>query len=454
MTIHEMAVNCEEELLDRLGRLVRIKSVRSEPLPDAPFGAGPRQVLDCALEMLKEDGFRTVDVDHYAGYAEMGKGEQVIGIIGHLDVVPASEADGWHTDPFCMQRIGDTVYGRGTADDKGAVVSAMMAMKIVRDLGVPLKKRVRLIMGTNEESGSACMKYYVQKCGSVDYGFTPDGEFPGVYGEKGILAGTYRSKKTEILDIKGGTAGNVVAGKCTAEVKKNSYSSKKLADFFHQNSIAFQVEEKEDRDVIAVDGKPAHAAVPWLGVNAISCLLCGLKEAGFSDPFVDFYCSHFGLYWDGTLLGCKCSDEYGELTDNQGVISMEDGTISGTINIRFPVTMSAREVLDRMQDRLEDANGIIEFHRSVDPLFFPPDSVLVTSLVDAYRSVTGDTEAEPLVIGGGTYAKTVGNTIAFGCAFPGYDYHLHDADENCPVDHLLKQVEIYVQAILNLNEAE
>ena len=454
MDIHGKALNCREELLEKLGRLVSIESVRSETLPEAPFGAGPRKALDCALEMMKADGFRTVDVDHYAGYAEMGDGEQVIGIIGHLDVVPAVKTDGWHTDPFCMEEINGAVYGRGVADDKGAVVSAMMAMKILRDLNIPLKKRVRLIMGTNEESGSACMKHYVQKCGSVDYGFTPDGGFPGVYGEKGILAGNYRSKKTEIIDIQGGTAGNVVAGKCRIKVKKNSYSSKKLADFFHQNSIVFTIDEEDGCDVIRTEGKPAHAAMPWQGVNAISFLLCGLKEAGFNDPFVDFYCSHFGLYWDGTLLGCKCADDYGELTDNQGVVSMADGVISGTINIRFPVTKSTREILDMMQDHMEDANGVIEFHRMVDPLFFPPDSVLVTSLVDAYRKVTGDHETEPMVIGGGTYAKTIGNTIAFGCAFPDFDYHIHDADEYCPVEHLLKQVEIYVQAILNLNDAE
>ncbi|MBQ6452372.1 MAG: Sapep family Mn(2+)-dependent dipeptidase [Solobacterium sp.] len=450
MTIKEQVQSYREELLERLGKLVAINSARAESTSDAPFGEGPKAALKAALQMLDEDGFRTVNLDNYAGYAEIGSGEQLIGIIGHLDIVPAAKEDGWDTDPFEMVRKGDTLYGRGVSDDKGAVVATMIALKVLRDLNVPLTKRVRLIMGTNEESGSRCLKYYVEKEGHVDYGFTPDGNFPGVYGEKGMISARYFSKETRILDIQGGTAGNIVCGKCTAVIPGKCYSSKKLADFFNNNNIEYNIEQGEETVTITVFGKAAHASTPELGVNAISYLLVGLREAGFQDPFVEFYCSHIGLNTNGDGLGCKLSDSYGELTLNCGIIRMQDGVIEGTIDIRFPVTMTSKQVMRAMQERLDDEGGYVEIRGGGEPLFFSPDSPLVTSLLDAYRIVTGDTETMPMTIGGGTYAKGIHNTIAFGCAFPNRDYRIHNTNEFVDIDELLMQAEIYVHAILNL----
>ncbi|MBR2844027.1 MAG: dipeptidase PepV [Solobacterium sp.] len=448
--IQKLIAAHEEELIQKLSGLVRINSVESEPLADAPFGAGPRDALLAALAMMEKDGFKTVNLDNYAGYAEMGEGEQVIGIIGHLDIVPAAMSDGWDTDPFEPVIRDGVIYGRGVADDKGAVVASMIAMKVLREMNVPLNKRIRLIMGTNEETGSKCLAHYVAKEGHVDLGFTPDGEFPGVHGEKGMIAGVYRSKQTNIRYIQGGTAKNVVCPKCTVRVDKISYSTKALTDWFHNNSIQFTIENTDEYDEITVIGNAAHASTPELGINAISYLMMGLKQAGFQDPFVDFYCSRFGLYYDGTGMGCSCSDEYGALTWNNGLISMKDGVIEGTIDIRFPVQMSARSVVRMMQDNLDHEGGSVEIRNTAEPLFFPQDSQLVQALYSAYTEVTGDTEHEPMTIGGGTYAKGIHNTIAFGCAFPDKDYRIHNTNEYCPIDELLKQAEIYVRAIQNL----
>lgn len=449
MEVKSMVSGYRDELLRRLGTLVAIPSTEGAPLADAPFGAGPRDVLKAALEMTAADGFKTVNLDNYIGYAEMGEGDQLIGIIGHLDVVPAN-ADDWKTDPFKMVEKDGVLYGRGVSDDKGAVVASMIAMKVIRDMNIPLNRRIRLIMGTNEESGSRGLAYYVKKEGDVDYGFTPDGDFPAINGEKGILGGTYRSRKTNLISVDGGAASNIVCGKVTAKVAKCSYSPKKLEDYFNNASISFSVDEQEDGNVITVIGKTAHASTPELGKNAISYLFMGLKQAGYQDPFVDFYCSRFGLDTDGTGLGCKCSDEFGGLTLNCGVIHEKDGVVEGTIDIRFPVTMNSRQILKMIETRAADEGGEVKMEPGEEPLFFAPDSPLVTSLVSAYREVTGDTEHEPLVIGGGTYAKGIRNTIAFGCAFPDRNYRIHDADEFVEVDELLKQAEIYVAGILKL----
>ena len=341
------------------------------------------------------------------------------------------------------------LYGRGVADDKGAVVASMIAMKVLRDLGTPLNKRVRLIMGTNEESGSRGLKYYVEHDEQPTYGFTPDGDFPCIHGEKGGLGLKYVSKKTSIRDIQGGTAGNIVCKNCYAVVDKCSFSRKKLEDYFNNNDMKYEISDNGETVRIDVEGIAAHASLPELGKNAIAYLLTGLKEAGYQDPFVDFFCARVGLHTDGEGLGLKISDEYGALTCNCGVIRMTDGVIAGNLDIRFPVTYTSKQVIKLMQDYVDGEGGSIEVVHAGEPLFFPIDSPLVEALTESYREVTGDM-TEPMVIGGGTYAKGLNNTIAFGCAFPGTDYRIHNTNEWCPIDELLKQAEIYVAGIQKL----
>lgn len=450
MNIKERVKQYEPLLLQRLEKLVAINSEYGTPSQDAPFGQGPKQALLTALEMLEEDGIKTTNLDHYIGYGEIGSGQQVIGVIGHLDIVPAKKEDGWTHDPFKMTNENGVLFGRGVSDDKGAVVASMIALKIIQDMQVPLTKRIRLIMGTNEETGSKCLEYYVKKEGHVDYGFTPDGDFPCVHGEKGMVGANYLSKTTNILAIDGGSARNIVCRQVRIEVLKNTFSKKTLEDYFLDHNIRYELNEKEDRIELVVYGVAAHASLPHLGVNALSYLMVGLKEAGFQDPFVEYYVNHFGLTTNGQLLGIQFADEYGELTLNNGVIHMEDGVIKGSIDIRFPVTMNSSKITKPLLENGEDEGGKIEVLYTTEPLFFPTDSPLVSSLMEAYQEVTGDTQSQPLTIGGGTYAKGIHNTIAFGCAFLGKDYHIHDVDETVDVDELLLQVEIYVNGLLKL----
>lgn len=449
MDVKSMAEGYTNELLNRLGKLVSINSEQGKEEADAPFGQGPKKALETALEMLKEDGLKTVNLDNYIGYGEMGEGEQLIAIVGHLDVVPARKEDGWNSDPYTMIEKDGIVYGRGVSDDKGGVVASMIALKIIKDMGVPLNKRIRLIMGCNEETGSQCLQYYVDHDEQPDYGFTPDGDFPCINGEKGMMSAYYESKKTGIRDIQGGTAGNIVCSNCYVVVDKCSFSKKKLEDYFNNNNIEFEIEDIGETIKITVQGVAAHASMPTLGVNAISYLLTGLKDAGYQDPFVEFYCSRIGLNTNGEGMGLNLKDEYSDLTLNCGYIHMNDGVIKGNIDVRFPITMSGKQITKACEKYLEDDGGKIVINHTVDPLYYSVDSPLVESLWDAYREVTGD-EREPMIIGGGTYAKGINNTIAFGCAFPDKDYKIHNANEWCPIEDLTRQVEIYVAGILKL----
>ena len=153
-----------EEMVANLGRLVAIDSQLGTPEEGKPFGEGPAKALSVGLQIAEEMGFRTVNLDNYCGYAEMGEGDEIVGIAGHLDIVPVG--GDWSYNPFELTRKGDYVYGRGTTDDKGPVMEALYAMKLLRDSGVKLNKRVRLIMGCNEETGSRCMQHYNEVAGS------------------------------------------------------------------------------------------------------------------------------------------------------------------------------------------------------------------------------------------------------------------------------------------------
>ena len=195
-----------ENMKADLKELVSYNSVYSED--EKPFGSQNRKVLDAALKMMEEKGLRTENLDYYAGYGETGEGDELIGILAHLDVVPCGE--GWDTDPFEMVEKDGKVYGRGVSDDKGGAVASMYALKYLIDEKYPFRKRVRLILGCNEETGSACIAHYVEKKGQIDYGFTPDGNFPGIYAEKGMYEAAVVANNSRIIDISCGEASNVV----------------------------------------------------------------------------------------------------------------------------------------------------------------------------------------------------------------------------------------------------
>ena len=212
----------------------------------------------------------------------------------------------------------------------------------------------------------------------------------------------------------------------------------------------YKITEENGEISIYAKGVPAHASTPTLGVNAAGVTFECLAKAGFEDDFVKFYNEHIGTACDGSGLGLKFEDEYGELTLCNGIVKTEDGVVSCTIDIRVPVTLKGDEVRKMCEDKLEDENGRIEIHMIGDSLFFPRESPLVNALYKAYVDVTGDTENKPMVIGGGTYAKSLKNIIAFGPEMPGIDYRIHGADEFILVSGMEEAVLIYMEAIKNL----
>ena len=440
-----------DEMLEKLSRLVKYNSVKEEAKDGMPFGEANAQCLNEALEIAKEMGFSVTNMENYCGYAEMGEGEDIIGIVGHLDIVPAG--DGWKYDPFTLTRCDDTVYGRGVSDDKGPLIAALYAMKLVKDSGLPLKKRVRLLMGCNEETGSECMHYYAEHGEAITVGFTPDAEFPGIHGEKGMGAMTAHSKNTSIISMDGGFVSNAVCDSCTTEIPKDAVDVCRLRSELNKTPlVSFNITETDNTIVIKTQGSAAHASTPEKGINAAGYTMKALQLAGIKDDFVDFYMSHIGVSNDGEGLGCKYSDKYGALTLCNGIVKGENGKITCTIDIRYPVTWNNNIMEEKVASYLEDEKGKIEIVSLVEPIFYSEDSALVKNLYNSYVQVTGDSENKPMVIGGGTDAKSVPGIIAFGGTFLNEEPCIHKANEKLEIGNFEKQVLIYRQAILNLLE--
>lgn len=427
-------------MLSDLKQLVSFNSVYAED--EKPFGSQNRKVLDKALEIFKEKGLETKNLDYYCGYGQTGEGDETIGILAHLDVVPAGE--GWNSDPFETVEKDGYVYGRGVTDDKGAVIAGLYAIKYLLDTGYKFKKKVRLIVGCNEESGSECIKYYVSKEGHIDYGFTPDADFPGIYGEKGMVGGIFAFDSDKILDIKGGDASNVVCKKVKATLKENSFDVKVLSDFFKENNIEYTLEDNE----LTVFGKAAHASTPDLGVNAINYLMVGLYKAGINDKGVDNFVKHIGLDLHGESLGLEeVKDDVTNSSVNIGIAFKEGNKICLSVDCRFPIKTN-KDIVVPYFEKMEN----FKLYRAVNPLYFDVNSPFIKALNKAYQDVTGDYDSKMEAIGGGTYAKSINNCIAFGPEFAGETPKIHDANESLSIESLKKATEIYIEAIKNLNE--
>lgn len=448
MEIKQFVEENFENIKADLKKLVSFNSVYSDDVE--PFGSENRKVLDCALKMMEEKGLRTENVDYYAGYGEIGEGEKLIGILAHLDIVPAGE--GWNSDPFDVVEKDGCLYGRGVTDDKGGAVASMYALKYLIDEGYPFKKRVRLILGCNEETGSACIAHYVEKCGHIDYGYTPDGSFPGIYAEKGMFEALVVGHKTKIIDIKGGEASNVVCKKVDAVLPKGSFDMEKLKAYFGSNEIAYDLKDEEEVK-LTVYGVAAHASMPDLGVNAFCHLMEALYVSDFNDCFADWFHRNFGLTLHGELLGFKeIEDEVSNTSINFGVVFKDGDDIKVTLDMRFPVMTNTARVAELM--KIDDEHNEVVVMELVEPLYFDINTPMIRALKKAYEDATGDKKSPMLAIGGGTYAKAIHNCIAFGDEFEGEDNHIHDANERLNINSYKKSIEIYVQAIRNLNEIE
>lgn len=421
-----------EAFLEDLGQLCAIPSVNGPAEDDAPFGIEPKRALDHFLAMGERMGFRVQNVDNVAGYVEMGEGDEMVACVCHLDVVPAGS--GWDSDPFLMEIVNDTVIARGVNDDKGPAVAALYAMKALKDDPTfRPKRRIRLIVGTNEELGSRCMTRYRETEEIPVAGFTADAVFPAIYAEKGIVTVTLslpRAEDDAILEAHAGDAANMVPGLCVVTLKDGT--------------------ERESH------GDIAHGSTPELGHNAISEALDGLfdgeddaDDTDAHDAFVTFYNDVIGWELDGRSLGIAYDDATGATTVNAGILNIDDATASVTLNIRYPVTMEYADLQASLEAHVEPYGVDVDWVSHQPPLHIERNSPLIETLMEVYRDLT-ETDGEAIATGGGTYARALPNICAFGPAFPEDPDVAHQANEWASIDGLLAGAALYREALRRL----
>ena len=320
-----------ESLIQDIMKLVSIDSVETAPDAGMPFGAGAAKALDCFLETAESIGLKTENFDHYAGHADYGDQEETLGILGHVDVVPCS--GNWVCDPFKPEIIDGKLYGRGVLDDKGPLLACLHAVKILKEMGVPLSKKIRFIVGANEETDWKCMDYYFnkKKIPAPQMSFTPDAVFPLIYAEKGVFQYQLVTDVSEDITLSGGNAFNAVADHASVllPLELETVIRKSLLSWETQTRCHFTVENAGASLRLTAEGFAAHAAHPSTGINAISGLMSALSELSPENELAriaTFYMEHRDMSNTDYLTQLKNRNAYQLDIGNRIAGKAQEGT--------------------------------------------------------------------------------------------------------------------------------
>ncbi|MGG5319078.1 dipeptidase PepV [Enterococcus sp. AZ072] len=457
----------KDDLMRDLEDLLRIDSVRDieHGTKEEPLGPGPAAALRKVLEIAERDGFETKNIENVAGHIDYGDGEEMFGLLGHVDVVPVD--DNWDTDPFEPVVKDGKLYARGSSDDKGPSIAAYYAMKIIKDLELPLSKKIRFIFGTDEESEWVGIHRYMEVEEMPKVGFSPDANFPIINGEKGILSYevTFDNQAGDtgaftLESFKAGMRTNMVPGDATAVLKVNDET--KAADlkaafetFTAEKEVDGEYKEENGQITLTTIGKGAHAQEPKFGINAATYLATFLVDHDLDASgvhYVKVIADYMHLDYNGKKLNAYTKhDVMGETTSSANLFDYtQDGAKKVTLNIRHPEGITKDDILDNMKEVLKDEGVSIEIIGDVKtPHYVPGDDPLVKILLDVYEEHTGN-KGEEQSIGGGTYGRILERGVAYGALFPGEENVMHQPNEFMPVDSLLKATAIYADAIYRL----
>ncbi|RFB18014.1 M20 family peptidase [Bacillus sp. HNG] len=454
---YEKLQQYEEELFKDLADLVAIRSVLDEKTAstNSPFGKGIRDVFDKMQEIARRDSFRVSDFDGYAMHIEQGSGEEIVGVLAHLDVVPEGNREDWIFDPFILTEFNGELYGRGVNDDKAPALAAYYAMKILRDLGISFNRKIRLILGGAEETSWECMNHYFKHNPQPTMAFSPDGDFPIVNGEKGVVQGSFfldsdkSSTETgthELVFIDSEKQWGFICERI--RVVFRSSNPEKLASSLTGASKI----EINDKNVTAYYiGEKQLSRNPYKGENvffafAEDLLSLGNEITNSSDfqRFIEYkllddvYGKKLGLFYE--------TEEMGHSTFGITFITFDGNEYELGFDYRYPKLNSKIDLSEQFKE-IGSIHGLsVIIHKKIAPLYVDPNSTLIRNLSEAYRNVTGK-KAEVMTKGGISYSRALTNCVAFGPTFEGDNPNTHKPNEKIKIETLYKAIIIYCEAI-------
>lgn len=457
----------KEEMIQDIFTLCRINSEKMPYEEGKPYGKGPAMALDAAMAMAEGYGFSVTNYDYFVGTADLNDKEKHLDILAHLDVVPAGE--GWEvTQPFDPILKDGRLYGRGTADDKGPAVAALYAFRAVKELGIPLSKNARLILGTDEECGSSDIDHYYKVEKEAPMTFSPDAAFPVTNVEKGRLDGHFTANFTpsealpRLVSFDAGIKVNVVPGKAYAvtEGLDREVMDQVAAEVEKEIGVHFDLESEDTAagvcqvKVTAV-GTGSHAAHPYDGNNALTGLLTYLTRLDFVPcQQMEVLKNLLTLIPHGDVngknLGVAMEDEIsGELTLAFSILHVTADQLEGSFDSRCPICSNEDNVLKVVKAKMAEIGIDMDSEHMKEPHHVDGNSHFVQTLLKVYEEYSGR-KGECQSMGGGTYVHNLKNGVAFGAALPETDNRMHGADEFAVLDELLLSAKIFAQVIVDL----
>ena len=451
----------EAALVEAVSRLVTIDSTLGDPAPGKPFGPGPAAALQEFLRISEEWGLPGEDREGYVGTVDLNGRADALHILGHLDIVPAGE--GWTVTEAFVPRLEDgLLYGRGSSDDKGPMIAALLAMRAVKELGAPLTKNVKLILGTDEETGMRDVDWYYDRHPYAPHTLSPDADFPIINIEKGHYQPTFGAQwepETVLPRVSAFTGGprlNMVPPKARATVLglDRPAAEAAAAQLGLEPEIGFAFTAAEGGTEILCSGQNAHGSTPEEGHNAQTALVALLAALPLADcPSTRAIKAMDRLFPHGdhvgAALGIAQSDQLsGALSLAFTILELGETGFTARFDSRTPLC-ATEENVKAVAEAALTAAGFTVTGPLDPPHHVPADDPFIQTLARAYETWTGQ-KSECLAIGGGTYVHNIPGGVAFGANMPGFQCNLHGPDERVSVADLMATAKIYAQVILDL----
>lgn len=483
-------IKYKDQMIETLGKLVEIATDKKE---DIPQYKNPEIIrFGEAIKSLAEKfGLEYKNIDNRVFEVILqGKGKDYFGVYTHADVVPADPtkwvlADGTKLNPYKMSIIGDKIYGRGTEDDKCSIVSALYAMKTIKENNLKLNRSIKLLIETTEETSGEGIEYYKSKYDVPKYNIVLDSTYPLVTAEKGsgIISAKYQIKNVEeigdeIIGLTGGLAYNQIPSTSVITIKSfdpkrlNNLINSKIDSYIKNNGNNFKINSNLEGDLIkvSVNGKSGHSAGPQNTVNPVSraCdFLYSLKDqiTFKSNAFKNaafFIAENFGLDYNGNKLDIGYKDDFmGVMTASPTLVKVKNGELEVAVNVRSPrgkePEVLKKEIINKLDSYQKKTNNPFKLEVKIGKYMYRDlKGNWINTLLTTFSDVTGK-EAKPLSISGTTTAKQLPNGVCFGPAMPGEAYTGHSDNEFKKIDNFIFDITMFTEMFMrisNLNEME